>query len=145
MVREVEAKDKELYLEMAQKFYSSEAVLHSIPVEYIEATWREIMRSKEYVRCFFLEKEGQTAGYGLMAFSFSQEAGGKVVWLEELFILPEFRGQGLGTEFFKYVENNVEETVSRVRLEIEPDNVRAKKLYESLGYEGLPYLQMVKE
>ena len=33
---------------------------------------------------------------------------------------------------------------ARHRLEVEPDNVRAKKLYSSLGYRELPYGQMIK-
>ncbi|MGF7003834.1 GNAT superfamily N-acetyltransferase [Lachnospiraceae bacterium PF1-21] len=145
MIRSVELKDKDVYLDLVRAFYQSEAVLHSIPDEYIENTWNELMSSSDYVKAYILESDNQVAGYALLSFTFSQEVGGKVAWLEELFMLPEFRGQGLGKEFFAFMEANVESKVSRIRLEVEPDNNRAKRLYESLGYEDLPYVQMVKE
>ena len=145
MIRSVEPKDKDVYLNLVRDFYQSEAVLHSIPDEYIENTWEELMSSSNYVKAYILESDNQVAGYALLSFTFSQEVGGKVAWIEELFMLPEFRGQGLGKEFFAFMEANVESKVSRIRLEVEPDNNRAKRLYESLGYEDLPYVQMVKE
>lgn len=145
MIREITKNDKELYFKLAKTFYNSEAVMHPVPDTYIEATWNEMMRSEDYVKGFILESEGKTAGYALLSFTFSQESGGKVAWVEEVFILPDFRGSGLGSEFFDYMTENIETRLTRVRLEVEPDNVRAIKLYEKLGYESLPYTQMVKE
>ena len=46
------------------------------------------------------------AGYGLIAKTFSQEAGGMVYWLEELYILEEYRSKGLGSEYFRYMEEH---------------------------------------
>ncbi|MFR3390125.1 MAG: GNAT family N-acetyltransferase [[Clostridium] scindens] len=67
------------------------------------------------------------------------------LWLEELYIRPQFRCHGLGKEFFAYVDEQIAPKVMRLRLEIEPDNLRAKKLYLAMGYEDLPYAQMIKE
>ena len=145
MVREIRKEDYQLYMDLSREFYDSEAVLHPIPESYREETWKEMMRSPEFVRGNILEKEGAPAGYGLTSRTFSQEAGGKVVWLEELYIRPEYRCHGLGKEFFRYVDEKIAPEVKRLRLEIEPENLRAKKLYLSLGYEDLPYAQMVKD
>lgn len=145
MVREIRKEDYQLYMDLSREFYDSEAVLHTIPESYREATWKEMMRSPEFVRGYILEKDGAPAGYGLTSRTFSQEAGGKVVWLEELYIRPEYRCHGLGKEFFRYVDEKIAPEVKRLRLEIEPENLRAKKLYLSLGYEDLPYAQMVKD
>ena len=43
------------------------------------------------------------------------------------------------------MDEQIAPKVMRLRLEIEPDNLRAKKLYLALGYEDLPYAQMIKE
>ncbi|MFV0361615.1 MAG: GNAT family N-acetyltransferase [Suipraeoptans sp.] len=145
MIRKINKNDRELYIALAKKFYNSDAVMHSVPESYFEATWNEMIRSNDYARGFILEDNGKTAGYALLSFTFSQEAGGKVAWIEEVFILPEFRGSGLGSQFFDYVHMEIEPEVRRVRLEVEPDNLRAIKLYEKLGFDGLPYTQMVKE
>lgn len=145
MIRELKQEDRELYLKMAHDFYHSPAVLHPVPDSYFERTFEECINGGTYVRAFILEYDGQPAGYGLIAKTFSQEAGGYVYWLEELYILEEFRSKGLGSEFFAYVEEHKEEGVLRFRLEVEEDNTRAAALYERLGYKPLNYKQMMKE
>ena len=142
MLRKITPNDRETYIALSEEFYSSDAVSHSIPVEFHEDSFDELMRSDEYIECFIFEHEGETAGYALIAKTFSPEAGGVVVWIEELYVREGFRGKGLGKAFFAYMEQNY--NVSRYRLEVEPDNVRAKKLYSALGYKKLPYEQMIK-
>ena len=61
----------------------------------------------------------------------------------EILIKKEYRGQGMGKKFFKFLEENYD--VKRLRLEAEKDNQRAIKLYKELGFEELPYLQFIKE
>ncbi|MDY5577222.1 MAG: GNAT family N-acetyltransferase [Lachnospiraceae bacterium] len=144
-IRKVEEQDKQVYMELVDQFYHSEAVLHPVEKEHYEITWKELMRSNDYLECFFIEKEGKTAGFLLLSYSFSQESGGKIAWIEEIYIQPEYQGQGLGKEFFRFIEENIEPKVTRIRLEIEPDNDGARRLYQSMGYKELPYEQMVKE
>ncbi len=145
MIRKATSEDKELYMKLTDAFYHSEAVLHPVPDAHREAMWTELMRSNDYAECFFIEKDGVTAGFLLLAYTFSQESGGKVAWVEEIYIYPEYRSQGLGTKFFEFIKKEIEPHFSRIRLEVEPDNFKAKKLYESLGFEPLPYEQMTKE
>ena len=131
---------------MTKAFYNSPAVLASIPEENILATFEEMMRSRKYVQGFFLLSEkGETAGYALVVKSFSQEAGGMVLWVDELYILPEFRSLGLGGQFLSFIQDNLALDVKRIRLEVEEDNARAMSLYQRLGFEELPYVQMIME
>lgn len=145
MIRKFTETDRERYLEMAEEFYHSDAVLHPIPGKYMEQTVEEALRSDTYAGIWILEYEGETAGYALTAKTFSQEAGGPVLWLEELYIREAFRSRGLGREFFTYIEQNQGACVSRLRLEVEEENTRAVALYERLGYKRLDYMQMVKD
>lgn len=145
MIRKLEKKDRELYIRMAHDFYHSPAVLHPIPDVCFERTFEECMRPEGYARGYILEWEGDTAGYGLISKSYSQEAGGYVYWLEELYILEAYRSKGLGSEFLRYVEETKEPQVTRLRLEVEEENVRAIALYKRCGYEVLKYVQMVKD
>lgn len=142
MIRRIDPNDRNLFVTLSKEFYSTDAVSHTIPHEYHEKSFDELMRSGEYIECFIFEQDGETAGYALIAKTFSPEAGGVVVWIEELYVRESFRGKGLGKAFFKYMEKNY--PAARYRLEIEPENLRAKKLYSSLGYKELPYAQMIK-
>ena len=143
MVREITAADRQLYTKLASEFYSTDAVLYNIPASHIEATFNEMMRSSEYAEGFILETGGEAAGYALLAKTFSQEAGGIVLWIEELYVRSEYRSKGLGSEFFAFLEQN--RPAARYRLEIEPENERAADLYARRGFVSLPYCQMIKD
>ena len=73
--------------------------------------------------------------------TFSQEAGGVSVTIEEIYIDPDYRSRGLATEFFDWLK--AQPGIMRLRLEVEDYNEGAKRLYERMGFELLPYLQMV--
>ena len=64
--------------------------------------------------------------------------------IDEILILEAYRGKGLGTEFFAFVQQQFPQA-KRFRLEVTKENTRATKLYQSLKYESLDYLQMVLE
>ena len=145
MIRKIEKSDRNTFLFFARAFYSCEAVDHTIPTSYHTATFEQLMASDQYAEGYILEYAGKPAGYALTAKTFSQEAGGMVVWIEEIFILPGYRNKGLGSEFFAYVRENIEPHVARIRLEVEPENTAAIRLYERMGFKPLPYGQMIKE
>ena len=146
MIRKIRENDRAEFIRLSEEFYSSPAVLHALPRSYHEAIFDEALRSDEYADVYMLEDGGRTVGFGVTAKTFSREAGGKVLWLEELYILEECRGRGLGREYFSFIENYAREHgFARIRLEVEPENVRARSLYERLGYRPLGYLQMTKE
>lgn len=145
MIRKVEPRDKALLLRLTEEFYASEAVLHAIPKVHHERLFEELMRSDAYAEAYIIEQDTVPAGYALLAKTYSHESGGPVIWIEEIYILPAFRGNGLGREFFEYLENNYGASVCRFRLEYEPDNKKAAQLYRRLGFQELEYRQMVKE
>ena len=141
-IRQLEARDKEVYFSLASAFYKSDAVIHPVPVKNIEATFNEMMRSRDYIDCYLGFEDEKAVGFFLIAKTFSQEAGGMVIWVEEIYIYEQFRGKGYGRELMKYIETLF--PAPRYRLEIEPDNDKARKLYNKLGYKFLPYEQMLK-
>ena len=141
-IRKIEAKDKEAFLAMSREFYASSAVLHDIPEEYHESCFAELMRSEDYARAYVLQWDGLDAGYALLSLSYSREAGGLCLWVEELYFRPQYQGRGGAHFFFDWLEENI--PAARYRLETEPDNYRAKKLYRSLGYVSLAYEQFIK-
>ena len=63
-------------------------------------------------------------------------------FIEEIFLKPEFRGQGLGTEIMAWLEREYP-AARRFRLEVTQVNQGAVRLYQRAGYEFLRYDQMV--
>ena len=145
MIRPITEQDRTQYMQWAYDFYHSDAVLHPVPEECYRNTLNELLASDQYLQGYILEFEEKSVGYALLSKSFSPEVGGPIIWIEEIYIIPEVRGHGLGKEFFAFLDDRFGNIAKRLRLEAEPDNQRAISLYESLGFHPLPYLQMVKD
>ena len=143
-IRDVREADREVLFQMETEFYSGPACDHTVPTQNFEATLRECLRSRQYTRILMLEDETGVVGYFNMSITWSNEAGGQTIWLEELFFRPQARDKGYGTQVFAWVEENYP-NAKRYRLEATPANERAIALYRRLGYEGLDYYQMIKD
>ena len=128
---------------MASEFYDSDAVIIHPTEDHFTATFDELMRSDTYAECFIFELDGKAVGYSLLAKTFSQEAGGIVIWIEEIYVSPESRGRGIGSAFLEHLIKSRDKSVRRLRLEAEKENEGAIKLYRSLGFEPLDYGQMI--
>lgn len=144
MIKEVTEKDRENYIYLMKEFYDSDGVLHKIPAENFDRTFDEIVNSDRYANGYLFEFNGKAVGYALTAKTYSNEAGGMVIWIEEIYVQPEYRSKGLGKEFFAYIDSKIDENVKKIRLEVRLDNKRAIKLYENLGFRKSKYMQMFK-
>lgn len=144
MVRKLLEKDKQKYLDMTAEFYTSEAVLHNINQNNTLTTFNLLMNNSPYADAYIIEYDGRVAGYCLLALSHSNEAGGLNVFIEEVYVSKEFRSKGLGTELIEFIFSEYKNKAARFRLEIEPTNDRARKLYKSLGFNNLNYEQLYK-
>lgn len=142
--RPVTAADEANFYALAEEFYHSDAVLHPIPAEYHRRAFAEMMRSDQYLSGYLFTDGDSTAGFAVTNRMMQHEAGGMMVWVEELYIRPAYRGQGLGSRFLTWLEQQLQGDAVMLRLETEPENERAQELYYRLGYENLNYLQMIK-
>lgn len=142
--RPITAADETDFYTMAEEFYHSDAVLHPIPAEYHRRAFAEMMRSGQYLSGYIFTDGDNTAGFAVTNRMMQHEAGGVMVWVEDLYIRPAYRGQGLGSRFLAWLEEQLRGDAVMLRLETEPENERAQELYYRLGYENLNYLQMIK-
>lgn len=144
-IRAMESRDTEEVLAMMQVFYDSPAVLHKASEELLRRDIRDCVGDIPFIEGFVFEEDNQIAGYSMIAKSYSTEYGGICIWIEDLYIKPEYRGTGIGTKFFSYLEEQYGKSAVRFRLEVEKDNTRAIEVYKKCGYQELPYIQMTKE
>ena len=144
MIRKFVPEDREDYIRFSTEFYNSSAVDKPDPREHFEQGFDEMMRSDVYVQGYMLVCDGNNVGYCVTMKTYSVEAGGITIWIDELFVLEEYRSKGLGRELFKYIEENGDKKLRRIRLEVELENGRAISLYKKMGFEPAPYDGMWK-
>ena len=144
-IRPVEQKDFDKVLEMMKVFYASDALLIHPEESVLRKTLADAIEAGPYVEGFVFFREEELAGYGMIAKSYSTEVGGRCVWIEDIYIKPEFRGQGFGTGFLRYVEDRYRDWAVRLRLEAEEENENAMQVYRNAGFEPLGYVQLVKK
>ena len=130
MIRKFVPEDREDYIRFSTEFYNSSAVDKPVPREHFEQGFDEMMRSDVYVQGYMLVCDGNNVGYCVTMKTYSVEAGGITIWIDELFVLEEYRSKGLGRELFKYIEENGDKKLRRIRLEVELENGRAISLYK---------------
>ena len=144
LIRPMLQKDKKEVLKMMRVFYDSPAVQHTAPDEILEKDIDDCLNDMPYLDGFVIEKCGIIIGYMMTAKSYTTEYGGICVWLEDLYIKPEYRHSGIAGEVFLFIENYYPEAV-RFKLEVEQENEFAVKCYLKYGYQVSPYWEMTKE
>uniref|UniRef100_A0A8C9GYL2 Spermidine/spermine N1-acetyltransferase family member 2 n=1 Tax=Piliocolobus tephrosceles TaxID=591936 RepID=A0A8C9GYL2_9PRIM len=76
-------------------------------------------------------------GYGIYYFIYSTWKG-RTIYLEDIYVMPEYRGQGIGSKIIKKVaEVALDKGCSHFRLAVLDWNQRAMDLYKALGARDL--------
>ena len=143
MIRKMVREDKSTIIDMMRVFYASPAVLSNGSEEIFEADVENCVNDSPYLEGFVFEENEEILGYGMIAKSFSTEFGKPCIWVEDLYLKPEYRGKGIGSKFFEYLEQNYTDCI--FRLEVEEENERAIHVYEKNGFAVLPYMEMKKD
>ena len=142
MIRKMVRDDKNTVIDMMRVFYASPAVLSNGSDAIFEADVENCVNDSPYLEGFIFEDDNEIQGYGMIAKSFSTEFGKPCIWIEDLYLKPEYRGLGIGTKFFEYLEQNYTDCI--FRLEVEEENERAIHVYGKNGFAVLPYMEMKK-
>jgi L-amino acid N-acyltransferase YncA len=108
----------------------------TITTENLEAS---LIGDNANVVCDFVEDdEGVAAGFAVWFLNFSTWTGTQGIFVEDLFISPEFRGRGYGTELLRYLAREcVAKGYHRLQWSVLDWNTPSVDFYESLGAEAL--------
>jgi ribosomal protein S18 acetylase RimI-like enzyme len=136
--------DKDAVIDMMRSFYTSEAVYTNGSEEIfsndVDACVSDCPFASGYV---FTREDGSICGYSMLAHSYSTEYGKPAIWIEDLFIEEDARGEGLGRMLFDFIREKYPDHVHR--LEVEDTNLHAIRLYKKSGFTTLPYAEMIRE
>ena len=141
-IRYMEEKDRPHVLEMMRVFYASEAVFTNGSEEIFNTDIDNCTNGNPYIEGYVFENNNSIQGYAMLAKSFSTEFGKTCIWIEDIYVKEEYRGLGIGSRFFEFIEEKYPHSL--FRLEVEAENKRAVNVYKKCGYDVLPYMEMKK-
>lgn len=120
---------------MMKEFYAID--FYPFDDKVANENFQRFINEDKYGTCFKIVFEDKIAGYIILVKYFSFEFGGEILFLDELFIKPEFQGKSLGKRALEFVKDySTENQFKVVLLEIENHNDKAKKLYEHYGFQN---------
>jgi GNAT superfamily N-acetyltransferase len=91
-----------------------------------------------FYHCLIAEHDNRPAGFALFFFNYSTWLGRPGVYLEDLFVHPEFRGLGIGKALLRRVAViAVEKGCLRMQWEVLDWNTPAVDFYRAMGAEFL--------
>lgn len=142
MIRNMAKEDRNEVLTMMKTFYESPAVLSNGSDEIFKSDFENCIGECAYLEGYIFYDHTGIQGYGMVAKSFSTEFGKPCIWIEDLYVKNEYRGNGIGGEFLDYIGDKYADAV--IRLEVEDENMRAIRVYKSHKFDILPYQEMIR-
>jgi GNAT superfamily N-acetyltransferase len=88
------------------------------------------------------ECEGRRVGQMMLTYEWSDWRNGNFLWIQSVFVLPEYRGRGVFKAIYRHVEELArrDNSVCGLRLYVETENERAQETYSHCGMARASYL-----
>jgi ribosomal protein S18 acetylase RimI-like enzyme len=120
--------------QMMQDFYAIDN--YPMDIEESKKLFQEFISNEHYGKSWLIYSEKEIIGYIILTFIFSFEYGGKIAFVDELFIKKTARGKGIGKEAIQFIQREVPKlSLKLLYLEVEPHNENAQKLYLAHDFE----------
>ena len=102
---------------------------------------KALLRDKNKGAYFIAEAGDEIAGQLLITREWSDWRNGHFWWIQSVYVVEKFRGQGVFRALFKHVHAlaRKQSDVCGLRLYMEAQNARARQAYERLGLKQTHY------
>tara|TARA_Y100000589_G_C27018327_1_gene573832 strand:- start:5 stop:598 length:594 start_codon:yes stop_codon:yes gene_type:complete len=127
-------KDYSSILAMIIKLYREDEGSHSVTAEKIQRTFSMLASEPQRGTIMVMEQDGKLIGYAILINFWSNEFGGNILAIDELFIESHYRSRGIASRFIDYLVQSRFAQAVALQLEVTPTNTRALKLYKRLGF-----------
>ncbi len=143
--RPVAAEDEQALLRMMRKLAEQEPGAYFFDEPVAREVLRKFLASPELGQAWVFLDEEIPIGYIVLTFGYSFEYHGRDSFIDELYIEPQYRRQGIGKRAMHFVEERALRLgVNAIHLEVDQGNDPAAELYRRAGYEDQSRFLMTK-
>lgn len=145
IVREFTKEDKEAFFTLCRDFYMSGSTLYEYEHSVAEKTFLRVMDHHENLWGYmFVDKDTNLPiGYALVTSFWSNEEGGDLIYLDEIYLNPIDRSKGYASAFMEWLETHFPDAAA-LTLEVHADNAKAIRFYERAGFKPDGYISYTK-
>lgn len=132
-IRKAEKKDIPIILQLIKELAEYEKLLHKVITTEEDLT-TVLFAENSFVNVLIAEYDGVIAGQALFFYNFSTFVGKPGLYLEDLYVKPEFRSIGIGKALLmEVIKTAKERNCGRVEWVVLDWNQPAIEFYKSLG------------
>ena len=132
---EAGANDMPELLALMRSFYAEEK--YPFDEARTERALRAMLADPFYGAVWVFRLDGRAVGHLVVTHGYSLESGGRDAFVDEVYMIPEMRGRGLGAMALSIAEEHCRRIgIGALHLEVERKNPRARALYERSGYKA---------
>lgn len=125
--------DEATILQFVRDLAEYEKLLHEVEASEADLA-RDLFGPAPKVFCDIAEREGKPVGFALWFYTYSTFQGRHGIWLEDLYVDPNLRGQGLGKALLVHLAQRcVREKLGRFEWWVLDWNEPSIKFYKSQG------------
>ena len=133
IIRDAEASDSHTLFGLIQGLAEYEKLSDAV-IGNAEALKEHLFGSPKYVDAILAELEGKAVGFALFFHNYSTFLTKPGIYLEDIFVSPEYRRQGIGKALLTRVAQiAVERDCGRVEWSVLDWNVSAQTFYRNMG------------
>lgn len=130
--------DVSVIFELIKALAEYEKLSHTVAGN-VETLEEHLFGTRPYAEVIVAESQEQVVGFALFFYNYSTFLTKPGIYLEDLFVLPEFRGQGIGKALITAVaELAIERDCGRLEWSVLDWNEPAIAFYRRLGASILP-------
>lgn len=128
---------------MALALYREDPPGHRMSRHRIRRTIAEFSRHPDKGTITIIHVGREIIGYAIVVHFWSNEYGGNIACLDELYIKPAWRSRGVGSGFLKQLART--SGLRGIHLETTPKNNRARRFYCRQGFRRSNNIHLIKE
>lgn len=130
---QAEKSDIPLLKEIMKEYY----IFENLPFDgnSTEQVLRELIENNSKGRIWLLKNNSKVIGYLVLTFGYSMEYKGDDAFIDEFYIIENYRGKGAGKLALEFAEKICKSTgIKALHLEVEKKNTNARGFYRKNGY-----------